>query len=204
MKKKSEVLQAVKQFAKEVGAPDAIIADMAGEQMSRDLKRFCNDIGASIRALEEGTPWSNKAELYIGLLKEAVHKDLRESNAPMAFWNYCVERRARINNLTAKVSFKLHGTIPFMATMGEEGDISSLCQYKWYDWCYYREGSATFPDNKEVLGRVLGPARGEGNEVCQWVLKASGHVVPRRLLRPLQVAEIHSDVEARKAMPLMN
>jgi hypothetical protein len=31
MKSKIEVLQAVKQFAKEVGAPDAIICDMAGE-----------------------------------------------------------------------------------------------------------------------------------------------------------------------------
>ena len=120
MKKKSEVLQAVKQFAKEVGALDAIIADMAGEQMSRDLKCFCNDIGASICALEEGTPWSNKPELYIGLLKEAVHKDLCEFNAPMAFWDYCVERRSHINNLTAKDSFKLHGMTPFTATMGEE------------------------------------------------------------------------------------
>lgn len=35
MKSKSEVLQAVKQFAKEIGAPDAIISDAAGEQSSR-------------------------------------------------------------------------------------------------------------------------------------------------------------------------
>jgi hypothetical protein len=35
MKSKSEVLQAVKQFAKEIGAPDAIISDAAGEQSSQ-------------------------------------------------------------------------------------------------------------------------------------------------------------------------
>ena len=40
MRKKSEVLQAVKQFAKEIGAPDAIICDAAKEQTSRDLKMF--------------------------------------------------------------------------------------------------------------------------------------------------------------------
>ena len=34
MQKKSEVLQAIKQFAKEIGAPTSIIADMSGEQMS--------------------------------------------------------------------------------------------------------------------------------------------------------------------------
>ena len=74
MKKKSEVLLAIKQFAKQIGAPDSIVADMSGEQMSSEVKKFCNDIGTTQRALEEGTPWSNKAELYIGLNKEAVRK----------------------------------------------------------------------------------------------------------------------------------
>lgn len=198
MRRKSDVLAAVKQFAKEIGAPDAFVADMSGEQMSFDLKQFCNDIGTSLRALEEGTPWANKAELYIGLLKEAVRKDMREEDSPLAFWDYCVERRARINNLTAKDRFNLQGTTAHTATLGEEGDISNLCQYKWYEWCYYRENKAAFPHNKEVLGRVLGPARGEGNEMAQWILKANGNVVPRRSHRPLQVAEIHSPSEAKK------
>ena len=71
MQRKLEVLQAIKQFAKEIGAPTSIIPDMSSEQMSQDVRKFCNDIGTSLRAVEEGTPWSNKAELYIGLLKEA-------------------------------------------------------------------------------------------------------------------------------------
>ena len=92
MQQKSEVLQVIKQFAKEIGAPTSIIADMSGEQMSHDVRKFCNDIGTTLQALEEGTPWSNKAELYIGLLKEAVPKDMCESNSPMSLWDYCVER----------------------------------------------------------------------------------------------------------------
>jgi hypothetical protein len=111
MKSKIEVLQAVKQFAKEVGAPDAIICDMAGEQTSQPLRKFCNEIGTTLRVLEEGTPWVNKAELYIGLIKEAVRKDMKDSNCPLAFWDYCVERRTRINNVTAKDIFKLHGLV---------------------------------------------------------------------------------------------
>ena len=71
MKKKSEVLLAIKQFAKEIGAPDSFVADMSGEQMSSEVKKFCNDIGTTLRALEEGTPWSNKAELYISQERHA-------------------------------------------------------------------------------------------------------------------------------------
>ena len=49
-----------------------------------------------------------------------------------------------------------------------------------------------------MLGRVLGPARGEGNELAQWVLKSNGNVVPCQTVQPLQLAELHSDTEKRK------
>jgi hypothetical protein len=45
---------------------------------------------------------------------------------------------------------------------------------------------------------VLGPAHDEGNEMCQWILKANGKVVPRRSMRPLTIAEIHSPTELKR------
>ena len=60
MKCKSEVLHAIKQFSKEIGMMNVIVCDMAGEQMSPELKQFCNTIGTTLWALEEGTPWANK------------------------------------------------------------------------------------------------------------------------------------------------
>ena len=107
---------------------------------------------------------------------------MHESDSPMCLWDYCVERRARINNLTAKDNFKLHGMTPHTVTLAEEGDISSLCQFGWYEWCYYHEQTAAFPHNHEVRGWILGPAQGKGNEMAQWVLKANGRVVPRQSL----------------------
>ena len=198
MTSKSQVLLALKQFAKEVGAPDAIICDAARDQQSRPLKQFLQQIGTSLRVLEENTPWANKAELYIGILKEAVRKDMKESSCPLVFWDFCVERRARVHNLTPKKLFSLKGNTPHFDVFGEEGDISNLCQFGFYDWCYFREQKAPFPYGKEVLGRVLGPARGTGNEMCQWVLKANGEVVARRTTRPLRIDEIHSEQERKK------
>ena len=53
MRSKADVLQAVKQFAKELGAPDAIVCDAAREQMLSDLKKFLTSIGVEIlRCLE--------------------------------------------------------------------------------------------------------------------------------------------------------
>ena len=112
MKRKSEVLLAIKQFAKEVGAPDAIVSDMAREQVSQDVENFCNTIGTTLRALEEGTPWLNKVELYIKLMKEAVQKDMKEASCPFRFWDYCLEHRVRIYNLTSHDHIKVTGFDP--------------------------------------------------------------------------------------------
>ena len=117
------------------------------------------------------------------------------ANSPLAFWDYCIERHARIYNMTARDHFKICGSNPHTLTTGEEQDISSLCQYAWYDWCYYQEHTACFPYNQEVLGRMLGPAKGEGNKTAQWVLKANGNVIPCQSLHPLQTSEIHSPTE---------
>jgi hypothetical protein len=73
-----------------------------------------------------------------------------------------------------------------------------LCQYKWYAWCYFREQKQRFPFNREVLRRVIGPAKGEGNEMAQWILKANGNVVPHHSSRPLKMDEIHSAMESKK------
>ena len=93
IKCKLEVLQAVKQFSKEIGAPYVIVRDMAREQMSPELKQFCNTIGTTLQALEEGTPWVNKAEPYIKHMKEAVCKNMRMANSPLVFSDYFLECR---------------------------------------------------------------------------------------------------------------
>ena len=85
--------------------------------------------------LEEGNPWANKAKLFIVLIKEAVRKYMKDSDFPLPFWDYCVERQAWINNLTAKKNFILYGSNAYTSLTGKEGGISNLCQYKWYDWC---------------------------------------------------------------------
>ena len=59
------MLQAVKQFAKEVGAPDALVCNAAPEHKSIDLRKFLNDIGSTLKVLKEGTPWANKANYIL-------------------------------------------------------------------------------------------------------------------------------------------
>ena len=119
MTNESNVLQVVKQFSKAIGALDAIICDSSRAQTSDKVESFCSDIGTTLRILEENTPWENKAELYIGIIKEAVQKDTKEASSPIAFWDYYLAGGACINNLTAKNLFSLYGTNAYTDLTGE-------------------------------------------------------------------------------------
>jgi hypothetical protein len=189
LKSKANMLDAVKQFAKEIGGPDALIFDMSREHTSQSLLKFFLEIRSSLCVLEEGKLWANKAELYSALIKEAVRKDMKESNCPLVLWDYCVKQQAHISNDTPTMGIcKLHSLNAHTALTGDEGNISNLCQYQ----------KEKFPFNREILGRVLGPAKGEGNKMAQWILKAKGRVVPCYMCRPLTVMERHSAKEQKK------
>ena len=114
------------------------------------------------------------------------------------FWGYCADQRAAITNMAAKNLFPRQGHNYHMATFGYQGDISNICRFFWNEWVYAIGGSEPFPHMSEVLGRCLGPAKNEGNEMMQWVLKINGKIVPWRSLRLLRPDELSSDVEISK------
>ena len=199
MRDTKSYINSLKQFAKDVGAPETLVCDAHPTQKKRDVRDFLTQIGTTLRVLEANTQWANRAELYIGLLKEAIRKDMRETNSPLVLWDYCLERRALIFQVTAKKLFQLNGTNPHTATFGTEADISHLCQFGWYEWVYYRDQSASFPYPKECLGRCLGPAKNEGNEMAQWILNENGRVVVRRSIRRLTPHELSPSNESEVA-----
>ena len=123
MKSVSEFPKSLKIFAKEVGVPETIIADSQKCHKSKEVRQFCHKIGTTLLVLKGSTQWANRAELYVGLFKEAFRKDMLQETPPLVFWDYCAERRASITNMTTKYLFQLQGQIPHFVTFGEEGDI---------------------------------------------------------------------------------
>ncbi|GFH47961.1 hypothetical protein CTEN210_14370 [Chaetoceros tenuissimus] len=198
MKSKSEFPKALKLFCKEVGVPERLVVDGAREQKSKEVKSFTQEVGTTLQVLEESTQWANRAELYIGLFKKQIRKDLQESKCPMILWDYCARRRALINNLTPKSLFQLQGRCAHEVTTGSQGDMSNLL-FGWYEWVKYTEISdIAFPAQRQVLGRCLGPTKNEGNTMSQTILTAKGTIVPRRTVRPLTTEEIYNEDEIKE------
>ena len=72
-----------------------------------------------------------------------------------------------------EIYFQIQGSNTYPATFGEEGDISNLCQFAWYEWVYFYDNSprSHFPSQKDIIGQCLGPAKNEGYGITQWFIK---------------------------------
>ena len=116
----------------------------------------------------------------------------------MVFWDYCAENRSSITNLTNKDVFQLRGNTSHYATFGEEGDISKICQFGWYQWIYFWGASAAFTFPSHVLGHCLGPDNNEINEMAQWVIKSNVQIVPQRTMHKLTADELVLESEVKK------
>ena len=155
MKSLTEYPSALQQFGKEVGAPDIMVADPHKSHASKEVVDFCNNIGTTLRLLEQNTQWANRAELYVGLIKEAVRKDIRHTWSPLVLWEYAVEQRAAIISLTVRDILQLQGSNPYTATFGEEGDISNLCQFGWYERVYFYDNSSIRSETSDRKSVVI-------------------------------------------------
>ena len=49
------------------------------------------------------------------------------------------------------------GQVPETIMTGDTANISRICQFGWYDWMMDHD-QTTFPEDKALLGRYLGPA----------------------------------------------
>lgn len=106
MKSKTEIVQAVEQFVKEIRVSTTLILDPEGTQSSTDLKKTASEMNCTLKYIKRESQWANLAELYIDFIKESIHKDLKDLDSPLVFCDHCAERRALINNLTAKNLFQ--------------------------------------------------------------------------------------------------
>jgi hypothetical protein len=90
MQHQHDYFMALRQCAKEVGAPEVLVCDPHPTQTQQKVKEFCTQIGTTLRILEAQTQWANRAELYFGLIKEAMRKDMQATGSPWALWDYCI------------------------------------------------------------------------------------------------------------------
>jgi hypothetical protein len=90
------------------------------------------------------------------------------------------------------------GQVPETIMTGSTADISHIAEFGWYDWVMYRNNIPSYPDDKLILGRYLGPATDIGSALTTKILQPNGQFVCRSTLRHLTDEELQSSVHLDK------
>ncbi len=190
MQKKSEAVNGLRQVFQEAGVPHTVIVDNAKEEFLGEFRRVVSEAGSKLRSIEPYSPWQNSAEGAIRELKKATARAQAKSNSPKALWDHCIELQAHIRSRTAHGHPALEGQVPETIVTGQTADISPYVEHGWYEWVYAISPGEAYPDNKEILGRWLGPTADIGPAMCSKILKRNGQVLYTSSYRALNEHEL--------------
>ena len=83
-----KILQAIKNYFKEIGVPLHLIYDQSREQVHGDARLLCNKSGCHVIELKKVIPAANREEISINILKYGCKRYMFDTNSPMVFWCY--------------------------------------------------------------------------------------------------------------------
>ena len=198
MRLKSEAHHALSLLFARDGVPPTIVVDGSKEQTQGKFRHKARQADCHLRAVEPHSPWSNAAEAAIRELKRGAGRKMVKSGAPRRLWDYCLELEALIRSNTALDIFELRGQVPETVMSGETSDISPFVEFEWYQWVMFRDTGVSYPHDREVLGRYLGPSVDVGPAMTAQILKSNGWVVHRSTYRALTNDEWEEPHQVRK------
>ena len=123
---------------------------------------------------EPYSPWQNMAKGCVRDVKRASTQDMLWTGSPKRLWDHSLELCALIHSHTALDIYNLRGQVPEAVMKGDSPDISHLCEFSWYDWVWYNNNPAAYPESPEEIGRYLGPSIEMGSCHSKKILNANG------------------------------
>ena len=184
-------------FAQE-GVPSTLVIVGAREQVMGEFRLKARQADCHVKQTEPYSPWQNASEGTIRELKKGAGRKIIKSYSPKKLWDDCIELQMEIRSCTTNNVFELKGEVPRTVMKGETANITHLCELGWYDSVYFRDNAVTYPNDKWVLGRWLGPSTDIGPALCAKILKENGRCVYRSSYRHLTEDEVNSPEEVKK------
>ena len=100
-----------------------------------------------------------------------------KSRSPKSLWDHCIELEALIRSHTALDIYGLEGQVPETVMSGQTGDISSMCEFEWFEWVMFFQPKEIYPDDTMFIGRWIGPEIDFGTAMTYKILRPDGGYV---------------------------
>ena len=91
--------------------------------------------------------------------------------------------------LTATPLAKLQGRTSYKFVFGHTPDISEYIEFDFYNWVWYRDRDAEYPNERKRIGRWSGVAHRVGQGMCYYILTEPSKVIVRSTVSGLEEDE---------------
>ena len=190
MSNKSDAHEGFSLMAQRDGVPPVLVMDGSKEQTLGTFRKKAREAGVQVKQTEPYSPWQNAAESAIRELKRGATRKMAKAKVPKKLWDHCIELEAILRSHTALDHYELQGQVPETLVSGQTADISAFSQHSFYDFVKFWDTKSSYPEDKEVYGRWLGPAMDVGPAHCSKILQDNGHVIYLSTFRSLTEEEL--------------
>ena len=133
MKTKSLAHEGLRNFIEMDGIPENLVVDGSKEQSHNAWKDTLRTYHVNQSTSEPYSPWQNRAESEIKMIKIGIKKFTLQCNSPRSVWCYLGELISKLRRVTPSLIPSLGGRTPYEDVMGSTSDISALIQFRWWD-----------------------------------------------------------------------
>jgi hypothetical protein len=193
---KSDAGRALQVLVEDVGVPNHIVVDGAKEQTgpNTDFMKTVCWLKMRIRNTEPYSPWQNRAENSIGLLKKRWKQTIARKNVHRRVWDYALVYDSEILSRTTRREGDRTG---YEKITGETPDISEWLDFGFYDHVWYWD-----TPNEDIasskIARWLGVSHRIGSGLCYWLLKENGQVLSKTTVQHITRLDLEvDDVKAK-------
>jgi hypothetical protein len=173
--------------------PPTLVTDNAHEETHGEWGQTFRVYHIQQKHTAPYSPWQNLAEASARAVKQGIRRATSRKRSPKRLWCYCGQWVAAIRRLTALDLPQLDGQTPESHVLGSTVDISAYAQFDWYEYVWYLEPKASFPNEKKCLGRWLGVAEVSIDVMASYILTDKGTVVVRKSIWGLSKLEVETD-----------
>jgi hypothetical protein len=196
---KGEASESLDHFVNDVGIPNELDYDGAGEQTGRRSKfeQLIWHYKISKHVIQPFSPWQNKSQSGIRIIKARWKWLMIKRKVPKGLWDFALVWIAQIYLRSANKD----GRTSVEIITGDTPDISNWVDFTFYDWVWYWHSPNS--DDNPRIGQWLGVSHHVGNVgsalvLCYWILSSTGRVLARTTVQHITTEDIALD-EFRKS-----
>ena len=164
-------------FTDDVGVPEHLMTDLAGEFVGRGTKfvKEARRMRIKLYCSEKGRKNQNHhAEREIGIVKKRWMSRMRKKNVHRRLWDFGIVFETE---LLTRMARGKSGRTGYEEVTGNTPDISEWLDFEFHDLVWWWDTTPNHPDSKRRLGRWLGISHRVGSDLCCWIITDSGKLI---------------------------